>query len=149
MKKIIKIKRKLKPFRLLNGNWTKVANLMIFHIPDAYAFKVYVYLCYRYNCKYDYAFPSLNTIACDTNISRKKVQNCIKWLEEQGFIVRYKRKGFEHYNNCYYIRYVDGDNFESEEKEIIEAIEKEITADLSKEIEIDVYVDEYGHIVNS
>ena len=84
----IKKKYKLMPLYSLDGNWTKVCNTMIFYIPDAYAFKIYVYLCYRYNDQYDYAFPSLNTIANDTNISKRKVQESIKWLEQKKFIVK-------------------------------------------------------------
>ena len=84
----IKKKYKLMPLYWLDGNWTKVCNTMIFYVPDAYAFKIYVYLCYRYNDQYDYAFPSLNTIANDTNISKRKVQESIKWLEQKKFIVK-------------------------------------------------------------
>ena len=62
----VKLNYKLKPLFALDGNWTKVCNTMIFYIPDAYTFKIYVYLCYRYNNEYQYAFPSLNTIAKDT-----------------------------------------------------------------------------------
>ena len=102
----IKKKYKLMPLYSLDGNWTKVCNTMIFYIPDAYAFKIYVYLCYRYNDQYDYAFPSLNTIANDTNISKRKVQESIKWLESQKFIVKIgdsKETGA----NCYGISFVD------------------------------------------
>ena len=84
----IKKKYRLMPLYSLDGNWTKVCNTMIFYIPDAYAFKIYVYLCYRYNDQYDYAFPSLNTIAKDTSISKRKVQESIKWLEQKKFIVK-------------------------------------------------------------
>ena len=102
----IKKKYRLMPLYSLDGNWTKVCNTMIFYIPDAYAFKIYVYLCYRYNDQYDYAFPSLNTIANDTNISKRKVQESIKWLEQKKFIVKIgysKETGA----NCYEISFVD------------------------------------------
>ena len=102
----IKKKYRLMPLYSLDGNWTKVCNTMIFYIPDAYAFKIYVYLCYRYNDQYDYAFPSLNTIANDTNISKRKVQESIKWLEQKKFIVKIgdsKETGA----NCYGISFVD------------------------------------------
>ncbi len=102
----IKKKYRLMPLYSLDGNWTKVCNTMIFYIPDAYAFKIYVYLCYRYNDQYDYAFPSLNTIAKDTSISKRKVQESIKWLEQKKFIVKIgysKETGA----NCYEISFVD------------------------------------------
>ena len=102
----IKKKYKLMPLYSLDGNWTKVCNTMIFYIPDAYAFKIYVYLCYRYNDQYDYAFPSLNTIAKDTSISKRKVQESIKWLEQKKFIVKtgYSK---ETGANCYEISFMD------------------------------------------
>ena len=102
----IKKKYRLMPLYSLDGNWTKGCNTMIFYIPDAYAFKIYVYLCYRYNDQYDYAFPSLNTIANDTNISKRKVQESIKWLEQKKFIVKtgYSK---ETGANCYGISFVD------------------------------------------
>ena len=134
------------PLYSLDGNWTKVCNTMIFYIPDAYAFKIYVYLCYRYNDQYDYAFPSLNTIAKDTSISKRKVQESIKWLEQKKFIVKYKRKGDEWMNNCYYVRYVIEDKVE-EQREIVNAIEKEILEEYEKEIEVEVTIDEDGNII--
>ena len=102
----VKLNYKLKPLFALDGNWTKVCNTMIFYIPDAYTFKIYVYLCYRYNNEYQYAFPSLETIANDTCISKNTVQKSIKWLESQKFIVRIgysKETG----TNCYRISFVD------------------------------------------
>ena len=142
----IKKKYRLMPLYSLDRNWTKVCNTMIFYIPDAYAFKIYVYLCYRYNDQYDYAFPSLNTIAKDTSISKRKVQESIKWLEQKKFIVKYKRKGDEWMNNCYYVRYVIEDKVE-EQREIVNAIEKEILEEYEKEIEVEVTIDEDGNII--
>lgn len=142
----IKSSYKLKPLYVLDGNWTKVCNTMIFYIPDAYTFKIYVYLCYRYNNEFQYAFPSLNTIANDTNISKRKVQESIKWLEKKKFIVKYKRKGDEWMNNCYYVRYVE-ENKKEEEQKIVSAIEKEILQEYEKEIDIDVIVDEDGNVI--
>lgn len=141
----IKMNYKLKPLHVLDGNWIKVCNTMIFYIPDAYTFKIYVYLCYRYNNEYQYAFPSLNTIANDTNISKRKVQESIKWLEQKRFIVKYKRKGDEWMNNCYYVRYVE-ENKKEEEKVIVNAIEQEILQEYEKEIEVEVTIDDDGNV---
>ena len=132
----IKSSYKLKPLYMLNDNCTKICDTMISYIPDAYTFKIYVYLCYRYNNEFQYAFPSLNTISKDTHISKRKVQDCIKWLEKKKFIVRYKRKDGEWMNNCYYVRYVE-ENKQEEEKKIVDAIDKGI--------EVNVIVDEEGN----
>lgn len=142
----VKLKYKLKPLFVLDGNWTKICNTMIFHIPDAYTFKIYVYLCYRYNNEYQYAFPSLNTIAKDTSISKRKVQESIKWLEKKRFIVKYKRQEDNWGNNCYYVRYVEENKIE-EEKKIISAIEREMLKEFEKEIEVEVVVDENGEAI--
>ena len=119
---------RLEPYKVLNQNFTQVANSMFEYIEDAYAYKVYVYLCYRYNSNNEYAYPSINTISKDCKISRGKVQSCLKYLEERRFIVKYKRKGSEYMNNCYYINYVveDKNRREREQEKIIEAIEKSI-----------------------
>ena len=92
------------------------------------------------------SFPSLNTIAKDTNISKRKVQESIKWLEKKRFIVKYKRQGDEWMNNCYYVRYVEENKME-DEKKIVDTIEKEIMKEFEKEIEIEITIDEDGNII--
>lgn len=129
-----KVRAKLKSYKGLDESFTQVANTMLTHIKDPYAFKIYFYLCMRYNEIYDYAFPSLNTIAKDCQISLKKVKTCIKWLDEKGYIIRAKIKNSEGYaNNIYYIRYVYLDR-QAIQKELI--IDREIPEDV--EIEIDI-----------
>lgn len=103
---VIKGKYKLKPLYVLDSNFTQIANTMFRYIPNGNDFKVYCYLCFRYNRKYQYAFPSLSTIASETCLSLSTVQRSIKWLEQKRFIVRYKKAGEEWCNNCYYVRYV-------------------------------------------
>ena len=123
-KKKTEIKRKIRrvSYRGLNNNFTQVANTMVTYIKDPYDFKVYFYLCYRFNRDLDYSFPSLNTIAKDTGISLSRVKKSIKNLESQRFIKRYKREGDEWMNNCYFIKYVEEEIEEAEldEEEIIE-----------------------------
>ena len=105
-KKEIRTKIKLQPLYSLDANWTKIPNTMFKYIPNGSNFKVYCYLCYRYNIKYQYAFPSLTTIANDTCLSIRTVQNAVKWLESQKFIVKIgysKETGA----NCYEISFVD------------------------------------------
>ena len=91
----IKGRYKLKPLYSLDGNFTQIANTMFRYIPNGNDFKVYCYLCFRYNRQYQYAFPSLNTIANETCLSLSTVKRSIKWLESKRFIVRYKRQGDE------------------------------------------------------
>ena len=146
-KKEIKRKIKRMSYKALDGNFTQIANTMFKYIPNGNIFKVYCYLCYRYNIKYQYAFPSLTTIANDTCLSRKTVQNAVKWLEERNYIVKYKRKESEWMNNCYYVRYVVEENQEQIQEEIVERLEEivkeEVNMELGKPIEL--YVDKDGN----
>lgn len=133
----IKSSYKLKPLYVLDGNWTKVCNTMIFYIPDAYTFKIYVYLCYRYNNEFQYAFPSLNTIANDTNISKRKVQESIKWLESQEIIIKQNYKD----GNKYFINYVDAD-IDNKDKRRVPIAEELFGEDIHDFIEVEDFVDE-------
>ena len=129
-----KINAILKPYSGLNEQFTQIANTMITYIKDTYTLKVYLYLCMRYNSKYDYAFPSLNTISNECEISLKKVKSSIKWLSDEGFILKGKfEKANQYSSNIYYIRYLYIDNKEKE-REIMSALPKEEI----KEIEIDI-----------
>lgn len=120
----VKKKIKLKPLYVLEGNWTKICNTMFKYIPNGNDFKIYCYLCYRYNEKYQYAFPSLSTIAEDTCLSISTVKRSLKWLEDKKYILRYKQKenNSEWKNNCYYVRYVEED-IQGVQKEIINNFE--------------------------
>ena len=129
-----KINAILKPYRGLDEQFTQIANTMITYIEDPYILKVYLYLCMRYNSKYDYAFPSLSLISNECKMSLKKVKTSIKWLTNEGFILKGKFKDAKQYsNNIYYIRYLYIDK---------EEVRKEITSILPdeeiKEIEIEV-----------
>ena len=140
----IKKNYKLKPLYALDGNWTKICNSMFKYIPNGNDFKVYCYLCYRYNNEYQYAFPSLETIANDTCISKNTVQKSIKWLESQKFIVRYKHKESDWMNNCYYVRYVEVTK-ETEietQKEIIKTLEDILGDDFQSEVDFEVEEEE-------
>lgn len=102
------IKRKIKriSYRALDGNFTQIANTMFRYIPNGNDFKVYCYLCYRFNRDLDYSFPSIKTITKDTGLSKSTVIKSIKWLEEQRFIKKYKKQGCEWMNNCYFVKYI-------------------------------------------
>ena len=146
-KKEIRTKIKLQPLYNLDANWTKICNTMFKYIPNPSDFKVYCYLCYRYNLKYQYAFPSLTTIANDTCLSIKTVQKSVKWLEERDYIVKYKRKESEWMNNCYYVRYVVEENQEQIQEEIVERLEEIVREELNMELgkPIELYVDKDGN----
>lgn len=129
-----KINAILKPYSGLNEQFTQIANTMITYIEDPCILKVYLYLCMRYNSKYDYAFPSLNLISNECKISLRKVNYSIKWLTDEGFILKGKFKDAKQYaSNIYYIRYLYIDK---------EEVRKEITSILPdeeiKEIEIEI-----------
>lgn len=102
-----KIEAILKPYRELNEQFTQIPNTMITYIEDPYILKVYLYLCMRYNSKYDYAFPSLDSISNECKIGLTKVKASIKWLVDEGIILKGKFKDAKKYaNNIYYIRYL-------------------------------------------
>ena len=143
----IKNSLKLAPYYVLEKDWTKIANTMLKHIDNVYAFKVYCYLCFRYNNQYQYAFPSLETIAEDCSIARSTVQKAIKYLEERRFIVVYKKKGKQWMNSCYYVRYVveTEEDKRREQKEIIEKFEEMLGEEFESEVEI--FLDENGNVI--
>ena len=121
-KKEIRTRIKLQPLYSLDANWTKICNTMFKYIPNGNNFKIYCYLCYRFNRDFDYSFPSIQTIVKDTGLSKSTVTRGIKWLEEQRFIKKYKKEGSEWMNNCYFIKYVveELEEVESDEEIIIE-----------------------------
>ena len=124
-KRKIIIRTRRVSYRGLDGNFTQIANTMFKYIPNGNDFKVYCYLCYRFNRDLDYAFPSLRTISKETCLNVKTVQKSIKWLEEQGLIKRYKKEGSEWMNNCYFIKYTveELEEVDLDTDEIIEEFE--------------------------
>lgn len=116
MKKIEVItKTKLKSYRGLDKEFTRVANSMIKHIKNGNQFKVYVYLCSLYNRDFDYAFPSMSKIAEDCSMSLNTVKSSIKSLIDLGYIKKGKYKNDGGYNsNVYYIRYIVEETTETE-----------------------------------
>ena len=129
-----KINALLKPYRGLDEQFTQIANTMITYIEDPYILKIYLYLCMKYNSKYDYAFPSLSLISDECRMSPKKVKASIKWLANEGFILKGKFKDAKQYsNNIYYIRYLYIDKEEVRKEMISTFPDEEI-----KEIEIEI-----------
>ena len=106
-----KIKVALKPYKELNSKFTQVSNFMRQYITDPYTFKVYFYLCERWNSSTNYAFPSIRNISKECSISTQKVQNCIRWLIGENLIVKKSKEGYDGKTyNIYYINYIDIDD---------------------------------------
>lgn len=112
-------------------------------VNNSYQLTVYTYLCYRYNRDYQYAFPSLNTIAKDTHVSLSTVRRAIKELEDLRLIkiLKFNNRNNSYTNNMYYVYYPVID-YESSQKEIEEEnnlfLSKEQLVEL-EEIEDEVY----------
>lgn len=132
-KEIKKIKVALKPYKELNSKFTQVSNFMRQYITDPYTFKVYFYLCERWNSITNYAFPSIRNISKECSIGTKKVQSCIKWLIEEKLIVKKSKESYDgKIYNIYYINYIDIDD----------VMEEIIATDETKYIEIEVTTNE-------
>lgn len=144
----IKNSLKLRPYWSIEKDWTRISNSMFRYIGNASAFKVYCYLCYRYNKDCTYAFPSLSTIAQDCCMSIKTVQNAVKYLEERRFVVKFKAKGKEWMNNCYYVNYVvETEEDKMKEKELVMKEIREKVMEESMDFEIEIFYDEDGKII--
>ena len=128
-----KIKVALKPYKELNSKSTQVSNFMRQYITDVYTFKVYFYLCERWNSTTNYTFLSIRNMSKECSISIKKVQDCIKWLIEKKIIVKKSKKGYDgKICNIYYINYIDIDD----------VMEKNVANDETKYIEIEIKTNE-------
>ena len=102
------IKYSTKRYSNLNANFTQIANDVFKIVENGNQFMIYCYLCYRYNNKYQYAFPSLDTIVKDTSASLSTIRRCIKDLERLGLIKidkLEKSERQEYTNNVYYVYY--------------------------------------------
>ena len=128
-----KIKVALKPYKELNSKFTQVSNFMRQYITDPYTFKVYFYLCERWNSSTNYAFPSIRNISKECSIGTRKVQACITWLIGERLIVKKSKEGYDGKTyNIYYINYIDIDD----------VMEEIIANDGTNYIEIEVETDE-------
>lgn len=106
MYKFNNITYSLKRYDNLEGNFTKISN-DVYKMTNGNEFKIYSYLCSNYNRELGYAFPSLNVIADNTNMSLKTVQRAIKKLEEIGLIKihKFEEKNSKYANNIYRVYY--------------------------------------------
>lgn len=74
------VKYSVRRYSNLEKGFTKIPNDIFKVVETAYQLSIYTYLCYRYNRDYQYAFPSLKTIAEDTHVSVSTVRRVIKEL---------------------------------------------------------------------
>ncbi|MBF7155737.1 DnaD domain protein [Bacillus albus] len=72
---------------------------------DVYEFKAYAVIVRHANRDTQSAFPSLTTLAEKVGCGRKKIVQCIKSLEEKGYIQKVNRKDDQGNNlsNIYYV----------------------------------------------
>ncbi|HDR4862266.1 TPA: DnaD domain protein [Bacillus cereus] len=72
---------------------------------DVYEFKAYAVIVRHANRDTQSAFPSLTTLAEKVGCGRKKIVQCIKSLEEKGYIQKVNRKDGQGNNlsNIYYV----------------------------------------------
>ena len=137
------IKYSVRRYQNLEKNYTRLPNDIFKIVTSSYQLTVYTYLCFRYNRDYQYAFPSLKTIANDTNIGITTVKKVIKELEDLKLIkiLKFDKNSSRYVNNIYYIYYpvIDFETAKQAiEEEFNDMLSKEQIAEL-KEIEEGVY----------
>lgn len=122
MRKIGCIKYSLRRYDSLDGNFTQISN-DVFRLTNGNEFKIYCYLCSNYNKELRYAFPSLNVISRNVNMSIPTVTKCIKRLEELGLIKisKFECKSSKYANNIYkiFIPIIVQDEIEDRERKEI------------------------------
>lgn len=64
-------------------------------------YRIYTYLMSRYNAEKNCAYPSIEVIAENTNISTRTVKTCIKSLAEKNYMTVEKKKGINGNYNIY------------------------------------------------
>lgn len=124
----------------INNNFTQIPNDAFVLIRNANTFKIYCYLCYRYNRNYQYSFPSINTISKECEISKPTVIKAVKELEDLKLIAieKFVNKTSKYTNNIYYVFYPVLDyksHIEEKEEELNEELKKQQTELLLEKIE--------------
>lgn len=102
------IEYRVKSYATLDGGFTQISNNVLKIVDNAYQFTVYFYLCKNWNRTYNYAFPSIRTIAKDCKMSSPTVQKAIKALEDKKLVVvlKFEEKLYNTFpNNIYRIYY--------------------------------------------
>ena len=137
------IKYTLKGYGKMNKNFTRYSN-DIYLLTTSNEFKVYCYLCDKWNGQLNYAFPSLETIARETGISISTVKRAIKGLEQTGLIKVFKVK--DYCNNSYRIYFPIITKNEIEEQLAEE--EKQMQEEIDREVEEKEYTKEIYNYCN-
>ena len=141
MKKYKNILYSLKRYDYLEDNFTQISN-DVFKLTTGNEFKIYCYLCKNYNKNYGYSYPSLSTIAFDTNMSVPTVQKCIKKLEKLIQVFKFEDKNSKYVNNIYKVYYpiiVKNEIEDERKKKQQEEIEKAFKA-MDENVEGKVHV---------
>ena len=102
------IQYRVKSYATLDGGFTQISNNVLKIVDNAYQFTVYFYLCKNWNRTYNYAIPSIRTIAKDCKMSTPTVQKAIKGLEDKKLVVtlKFDEKLYSAFpNNIYRIFY--------------------------------------------
>ena len=102
------IQYRVKSYATLDGGFTQISNNVLKIVDNAYQFTVYFYLSKNWNRTYNYAFPSIRTIAKDCKMSTPTVQKAIKGLEDKKLVVtlKFDEKLYNAFpNNIYRIFY--------------------------------------------
>lgn len=111
------------------------------YIEDVYAFKIYCYLCSKFDYDLNCSISSLAKISQDCNIARSTVQKAIKYLEDRGFIQKLKNSNLKEKSNCYKIRYI----VKTKQEKEFETFEEMMGEGFYPEIE--VFLDENGKVI--
>lgn len=130
------VKYSVRRYNNLESSFTRIPNDIFKIVTSAYQLTIYSYLCFRHNRDYQYAFPSLKTIANDTNIGLTTVKKVIKELEDLKLIkvLKFDKKSSMYANNIYYVYYPIID-FESAKQSIEEEFNKLLTKEQIAELE--------------
>lgn len=153
---IVKKKYKIVSYRIKSKGWTRIYNTMFEYIDNSNAFKVYCYLCYRFNEEMNYSFPSLTTISDDCKIARSTVQKAVKYLEDKKLIKKFqiRTENGNYKNNCYRVNYAIEIEKEEATKQLFDSfieddVEEIVEMDVEMEIEEDVamFLDDEEEII--
>ena len=153
---IVKKKYKIVSYRIKSKGWTRIYNTMFEYIDNSNAFKVYCYLCYRFNEEMNYSFPSLTTISDDCKIARSTVQKAVKYLEDKKLIKKFqiRTENGNYKNNCYRVNYAIEIEKEEATKQLFDSfieddVEEIVEMDVEMEIEEDgaMFLDDEEEII--
>ena len=117
-------------YKIKDDNYTRIYNTMFEYIENGSAFKVYCYLCYKYDEEEGFTSISLNQIANDCKFAKNTVQDAIKYLEDKKIIKKIKQKDS---NNNYLIKYlIEIQEVDCSDYEIVEIEIKQMNKNKNK-----------------